>query len=116
MNFIADEGVDKTLVFLLREAGNDVFYFAETEHSTDDETILEFANSENRILLTRDKDFGELVYRLQKVHTGIILIRLEELHSQTRSQIVADFIGQNAEKLVQHFIVIQPGGARIRSL
>lgn len=116
MNFIADEGLDKTLVMLLRASGHDVFYFAEEAQSTDDETILDFANKENRILLTRDKDFGELIYRLQKVHTGIILIRLEELHSQTRSQIVAEFIEQNTEKLIQHFIVIQPGGARIKNL
>jgi predicted nuclease of predicted toxin-antitoxin system len=53
---------------------------------------LELANKENRILLTRDKDFGELVYRLQQVHAGIILIRLEKLKSITRSQAVANFI------------------------
>ncbi|MBK7870776.1 MAG: DUF5615 family PIN-like protein [Saprospiraceae bacterium] len=63
MNFIADEGLDKTLVMLLRASGHDVFYFAEEAQSTDDETILDFANKENRILLTRDKDFGELIYR-----------------------------------------------------
>ncbi|MBK7873732.1 MAG: DUF5615 family PIN-like protein [Saprospiraceae bacterium] len=68
MNFIADEGLDKTLVMLLRASGHDVFYFAEEAQSTDDETILDFANKENRILLTRDKDFGELIYRLQKVN------------------------------------------------
>ncbi|MFN7115192.1 MAG: DUF5615 family PIN-like protein [Saprospiraceae bacterium] len=116
MNFIADEGVDGSLVKLLRQAEHDVFYFAENERSTDDDLILELANKENRILLTRDKDFGELVYRLQQVHTGIILIRLEELKSTTRSQIVFDFIQQNLDQLSEHFIVIQAGGARIRSL
>jgi predicted nuclease of predicted toxin-antitoxin system len=61
MKFVADEGVDASLVRLLREAGHDVYYFAETHQSTDDSIILEIANRERRILLTRDKDFGELV-------------------------------------------------------
>ncbi|MFN0216817.1 MAG: DUF5615 family PIN-like protein [Saprospiraceae bacterium] len=69
MKFIVDEGVDGTLVNLLREAEHDVFYFAESLQSTDDAIILEIANTENRILITRDKDFGELVWRMKMVHT-----------------------------------------------
>jgi len=116
MNFIADEGVDGTLVKLLREAGHDVFYFAETERATDDEVVLEIANTENRILITRDKDFGELVWRMEMVHAGIILIRAEELISVSRSNLVAEFIAANPDLLSNHFVVIQPGTARIRKM
>lgn len=116
MKFIADEGVDGTLVHLLREAGHDVFYFAESLQSTDDSIILEIANSENRILITRDKDFGELVWRMKMVHSGIILVRAEELNSFSRSKLVAEFIEANQELLSAHFIVIQPGAARVRKI
>ena len=116
MKFVADEGVDGTLVNLLREAGHDVLYFAEQPQNTGDPTILNLANADDRILITRDKDFGELVYRTKMVHAGIILIRLEELKSKTRSQIVVDFIKKNFGLLSGSFIVIQAGAARIRNL
>ncbi|MBK7939966.1 MAG: DUF5615 family PIN-like protein [Lewinellaceae bacterium] len=116
MKFVADEGVDRSLVALIREAGHDILYFAETDRGTDDEVILAIANDESRILITRDKDFGELVYRLKKVHSGIILIRADEMPSITRSQLVADFIQININMLAGYFVVIQPGVARIRNL
>ncbi|MFN0036820.1 MAG: DUF5615 family PIN-like protein [Saprospiraceae bacterium] len=116
MKFVADEGVDGTLVKLLREAGHDVFYFAESLQSTDDTIILEIANTETRVLITRDKDFGELVWRMKMVHAGIMLIRAEELNSVSRSFLVAEFIAANLDLLSSHFIVIQPGTARIRKM
>lgn len=116
MKFIADEGVDAGLVNLLREANHDVLYFAEFEPSTDDEVILTLANDQHRILITRDKDFGELVYRMKKVHSGILLARLEGLKSSTRSKIVFDFIIAHQEELLGSFIVVQHGTALIRRL
>lgn len=116
MNFTADEGVDGSLVAKLRAVGHDVLYFAETAQSTDDEAILERSNRENRILITRDKDFGELVYRMKQIHAGIILVRLEEVSSALRAQIAANFLFENLTLLHGHFIVLQPSGARIRPL
>lgn len=116
MKFVADEGVDGSLVSLLREAGHDVVYFAEINQSTDDEVILGLANVENRILITRDKDFGELVFRLKMVHSGIILVRAEELTSITRSHLVVSFIQTNIELLSGSFIVIQAGTTRLRKI
>ncbi|MCY7330441.1 MAG: DUF5615 family PIN-like protein, partial [Saprospiraceae bacterium] len=72
MRFIADEGVDRSLVNFLRQFNHDVLYFAETDCGTDDEIILDLAKTEHRILITRDKDFGELVYRMKKLHSGIL--------------------------------------------
>lgn len=116
MRFIADEGVDASLVTLLRQADHNVLYFAETDCGTDDEVILDLAKVENRILITRDKDFGELVYRMKKLHSGILLIRAEELSTMIRSRLVADFIQANLEMLTGYFIVIQPGTARFRKM
>ncbi len=67
MKVIADEGVDKPIVDALRMEGFDVLYILETNQGADDEFILSLANEEQRILLTQDKDFGELVYRLKNV-------------------------------------------------
>ena len=64
MKFLADECCDASLVSALRADGHDVLYVLETFPGTSDDAILDRAFAEHRILLTEDKDFGELVYRL----------------------------------------------------
>ena len=76
MKFIADEGVDAPIVSALRNKGYDVVYILELSPGKHDDIILNEANSQNRILLTQDKDFGELVFRLRQIHSGVVLIRL----------------------------------------
>ena len=87
IRFVADEGVDAPIVRLLRQNDFDVFYIAEESPSIDDTIVLQKANTENRILITKDKDFGELVYRLRQVHTGVILTRLEGLKPQHKAPV-----------------------------
>lgn len=58
MNFVADEGVDGLIVEKLREDGHDVLYIAEQKSGALDEIVLAVANQGDRILMTRDKDFG----------------------------------------------------------
>ena len=116
MKFAADEGVDARLVRHLRSAGHDVWYYAETERSSTDLFILKKAAEEERILITRDKDFGELAFKDQILHTGIILLRLEKLPSQIRVEQTIIFIEKNLDKIAGHFIVLRPGAARLRPL
>ena len=62
MRWFADECVDAALVHRLRGAGHDVIYAAEIAAGTTDIQLLRRANDEHRLLLTEDKDFGELVF------------------------------------------------------
>ncbi len=66
MRFLADECCDAGLVAALRDDGHDVLYAVESLRGVPDDEILTRAFSENRILLTEDKDFGDLVYRLRR--------------------------------------------------
>jgi len=116
MRFFADEGVDKQIVSRLRKEGHDVLYVAEDIAGTDDEEILSLANKEDRILMTRDKDFGELAYRDKKVHAGIILNRLYELSSERKAEIVSKVIRDFGEELIGSFTVIQPGKIRMKKM
>ncbi len=116
MNFIADEGVDGLIVEKLREDGYDVLYVAEQKSGASDEAILGIANQENRILITRDKDFGELVYHKQQVHSGIILNRLYELDSATKARVVSSVIRMHGTRLQGCFTVIQPGRVRVKKM
>jgi Domain of unknown function (DUF5615) len=62
MILLADESVDRPIVERLRQDGHDVTYVAELSPSISDEQVLQEANTRNALLLTEDKDFGELVY------------------------------------------------------
>lgn len=116
MKFLADEGVDGLIVKTLRDANFDVAYIVEIMSGAEDEAVLKLANSEDRILITRDKDFGELVYRLHQVHSGIILNRLSELNTETKATIVKYVIETYGNELYGSFTVIQPGVIKIRKL
>ena len=114
MNLLADEGVDKPIVDRLRQDGHEVAYIAEMSPGIDDDTILRQANDNGALLLTLDKDFGELVFRQGLVHAGVILIRLAGLHPSTKADVVATAIAEHVTKLFNTFSVISPGSIRIR--
>jgi hypothetical protein len=63
MNLLVDEGVDGPIVERLRHDGHDVIYVAELSPGIDDPEVLKRANEADALLMTADKDFGELVYR-----------------------------------------------------
>jgi predicted nuclease of predicted toxin-antitoxin system len=92
----------------------DVHYVLETHQGSDNENVLLLANEEDRILLTQDKDFGELVYRLKKVHQGIILIRLGTTPAPEKAHLVNYVLLEFGEKLAKAFTVIQANAVRIR--
>lgn len=116
MRFLADEGIDRPVVAALRDQGHDVLFVAETHPGVDDNTVLSLANQEDRILMTRDKDFGELVFRLKKVHTGIVLNRLHELSSEAKVALIAQVLVEHGPELYGAYTVIQPGRIRIRRM
>ena len=63
MNLVADESVDGPSVERLRQDGHAVFYIAELDPGIDDDAVLDEANRSGALLITSDKDFGELVFR-----------------------------------------------------
>lgn len=114
MNFLADESVDRHIVERLRQDGHRVWYAAEMEPGITDDVVLALANREAALLLTADKDFGEMVFR-QRLHThGIVLVRLAGLSPSRKAEIVASAIHQHATELPRAFAVIAPGVFRIR--
>jgi predicted nuclease of predicted toxin-antitoxin system len=114
MNLLADEGVDKQIVDRLRQDGHSVVYIAEESPGITDDVILEMANQQDAILATRDKDFGELVYRMNRVTQGVILVRLDGLHPDTKATIVSGAIAAHGAEMIGAFTVISPGNIRIR--
>lgn len=114
MMLLADEGVDKPIVDALRNAGFDVAYILETYPAANDDFILLLANTERRIVITQDKDFGELVFRLRQAHYGVILIRLHGYNPVVKAQMTTAVLLKHRDELTKAFTVIQPNAIRIR--
>lgn len=74
MRFLADESCDFNVVRALRAAGFDVLAVAEVIPRATDDRVIERTAAEDRILLTEDKDFGQLVYASAEPSPGVVLI------------------------------------------
>lgn len=114
MKILADESVDKDIVLRLRHDGHDVGYVAEMSPGIMDEEVLILANNENILLLTADKDFGELIFRQGYVKRGIVLYRLAGLSPQEKAEIVSLAIAEHSDDLLKSFSVVMERAVRIR--
>lgn len=116
MRFLIDECCDAGIVSLLRKDGHDVLYVLEANPGISDDEILMAAFSQNRILLTEDKDFGELVFRLRKPARGVILIRTDVKKRHTKWNRLKKLITNHEKRLPGHFIVVDSKTFRFRPL
>ena len=110
----ADENVDQQIVALLRADGHDVLYVAELEPGINDDDVLRLAQERHALLLTADKDFGELVHRQRRLPGGVGLFRLAGLPPEKKAELIAATIRTHLDELSQAFTVISPGMVRIR--
>jgi predicted nuclease of predicted toxin-antitoxin system len=116
MRFLADECCDAGLVDALREDGYDVLYAADSLRGAPDRELLDQAFTERRILLTEDKDFGELIYRLRRPAHGIVLLRFDVADRALKIPRLLHLLEEAAERLPGAFVVLEADKARIRPL
>jgi predicted nuclease of predicted toxin-antitoxin system len=116
LNLLADEDVDRPVVLRLRQEGHSVLYVAESQASSSDEDVIRLAATSGAILLTADKDFGELVYRQHQVAHGVVLLRLAGLSARTKAHIAANAIAAHRHELPGNFTVVTPGTVRVRRI
>ena|SRR4051794_25859359 len=109
---VADESVDFRIVNALRDAGLIVYAVAEEFPSISDRSVLSIAVEKQALLITEDKDFGELVFRLKLPHTGVLLIRIEKADHKLPSVIAS--IKDHYNDLINKFSVISDNKLRIK--
>ena len=114
MKIVADESIDKQIVDRLRSGGHDVVFIAELDPGIEDEAVLLRSRESNSVLLTADKDFGELVFRQRLLHSGIVLIRLAGLKPETKAELVVTAFAQHADDLRLGFAVLSRRALRLR--
>jgi len=114
VKFLADESCDFVIIRALRGAGFDVVASAEIIPGAKDVEVLKKAQTEGRILLTEDKDFGQLVWAGAQKGSGVILLRYPHHARQDISTRVVDFVTQYEDRIAGLFVVIQPDKIRMR--
>ena len=116
MRFLADENIPGDAVAEIQAAGHDIVWVRTVAHGSKDEDVLAWAEREERIILTFDKDFGELAWRAGlPVSSGIVLIRLPMPRAAEAGTILAARIHERTD-WAGHLTVIEPGRVRMRPL
>jgi len=115
MRFLADESVSRRVIERLRADGFDVISIGETRSGAPDSVVLELADAEGSILITEDRDFGELVIRQRLGVRGLILLELDRVSNAAEAE-AAEVIRSHADKLPGNLVVIEPGRIRLRPL
>src|SRR2546421_1037738 len=114
MKFLLDESVEYRLLSYLHQGGHDVTTIDyDYPAGLQDQVVLALAMHEQRILLTNDKDFGELIFRQQLPHCGILFFRLKGASIQTKLRRLGEVLEKYADQF-QHFLVITPQRVKIR--
>lgn len=89
MKFLADENLGIKVPNYLQSIGIDIIAVKEIIPGATDEDVLELANDQSRILITLDKDFGELVFKEGLIHFGVILLRLKDESIENKKKILS---------------------------
>ncbi len=116
MKLFADENVARSLVAQLRARGHDVLYAAEAQPGAPDTDWLTRAEAEGRLILTSDKDFGDLIFRDGLTSHGVVLLRLGALGLPDRLARLEDAWPTVEAHSAGKFLVITPSKIRIRDL
>ena len=111
MRFVVDRCAGRRLAEWLRDGGHDVLDTRGLGPDPGDTALLERAVSENRVLITVDKDFGELIYLHGTPHAG--LVRLPDVRVPQRIALIEEIINQHGRALEEKAIItIQSGRVR----
>ena len=115
MRFLLDESADFRLAGFLTDLGHDVTAIArDYPPSLPDDQVLQIAQHEQRILITNDRDFGELIVRERLPHAGVVLFRT---HSKSLASQIAGLrlvLAYPPVDLTSNLLVVNEQGVRVR--
>lgn len=117
MNFLSDQDVYATTVRFLTGSGHDVVTATQLGLAqAEDSELLRTAGEQGRIFLTRDRDFGALVF-VQGGGAGVIYLRMSPSTQQAaHDELERVLTLYNEQELLSAFVVVEPGRHRLRRL
>lgn len=117
MKFLVDENIGLNTVRFLRNRRHNVLSVLEDKNlrGADDDFLIFLANQEERIIITLDKDFGELVFKKLKKSCGIILFRLENEREHNIIKVITKLL-ESKQSFMGKFILVTETQIRIRKI
>ena len=113
--FIIDVGVGKIIEEWLKKEGYQAIAIRQINPEMEDLDIITIANKEDAIIISMDKDFGELAFKNKLGHKGILLLRLEDAVAKEKLATIQNIIPRYLSELKGKFAVYQNGKLRIRN-
>lgn len=114
LRFLVDVNVGLAVAHSLRDSGHDVLFAGDLDWCMPDAAMLSLAYSEQRIILTMDTDFGELVVHSGQPHAGVLLLRMPGANRSEKIQLVQEIVNRFGDQLPGRFCVYRQGRLRIR--
>lgn len=116
MRLSANENIPRECVEALRGAGHDVTWIRDAMPGASDARVLAAARDERRLLITFDKDFGEMVFRAgRSAADGIVLFRIPQPSAPAIAKRIVAVL-ESREDWFGHFSVVDERAIRMRPL
>jgi predicted nuclease of predicted toxin-antitoxin system len=106
MRFLVDECIGPFVARWLREQGHEVFSVFDAAQGIGDGEVLTKAVAENWIVITNDKDFGEMIFRERRKHRGVVFMRLNDERSANKIEVLRQLLENHAERLPDSFVTV----------
>jgi predicted nuclease of predicted toxin-antitoxin system len=116
MQLVADENVPQPVIRRLRSDGFTVLAISEVAAGISDVRVMQASHERAFILITQDRDFGELAVRDGLPVAGVILLELERLSLGSQIERISRCLADNNEVWEGNFSVVEPGRVRRRAL
>jgi predicted nuclease of predicted toxin-antitoxin system len=106
MRILVDECTGPAVAKWLRGNGHEVFSVFDEGKGMEDGEVLTKALAEDRIVITNDKDFGEMVFREHREHHGVILMRLNDERLANKIEVLRQLLSTYSERLPDQFVTV----------
>lgn len=107
MKFIVDECTGPTVAKWLTIEGHDSVSVSPDKKGISDKEVLKIAVTEKRILITNDKDFGELIFKEKLTHNGVIFLRLSDETAKNKIHVLKNLLDHHKKIIDQvRFVVV----------
>jgi predicted nuclease of predicted toxin-antitoxin system len=107
MKFLLDENTSKLTAKFLTQLGHTVLRVKEIDPGMEDYQVLELAVNEQAIIITLDKDYGELIFKEGKLHSGVLFLRLENQTQDNTINTLRWFLSFYSDKrLINKFVTV----------
>ncbi len=114
MKLLADESCAGPVIRALRAAGHDLVAIAEVRAGARDEAVIELALSEARVVITEDRDFGELVFARGHSSAGVLFVKFHRKARSIKPASVVEAVAKVGMRLHSSFTVVEATRVRIR--